>query len=130
MAAWLLHMFTTGSESISLSASTQFCSQKSPPDPPLLALICGVLHFGHFENALDMHSSVDLWTQLAIFGLGVVETATTGVGVATAGVVVVVAVVDVVVVVGFTHFEGSKATFFDIHEEPLFRVSSVIALHH
>jgi hypothetical protein len=130
MAAWLLHMLTTGSESISLSASTQFCSQKSPPVPPLLALICGVLHFGHFDNALDMHSSVDLWTQLAIFGLGVVDTATTGVGVATAGVVVVVAVVGVVVVVGFTHFEGSKATFFDIHEEPLLRVSSVIALHH
>jgi len=81
----------------------------------VLALICGVLHFGHFENAFDMHSSVDLWTQLGIFGFGVVETAITGAGVATAGVVVVVPVAGVVVIVGFTHFEGSKATFFDIH---------------
>ena len=77
-----------------------------------------------------MHSSVDLWTQLGILGFGVVETATTGAGVATAGVVVVVPVAGVVVVVGFTHFEGSKATFFDIHDAAMFFVSSVIALHH
>ena len=49
---------------------------------------------------------------------------------ATAGVVVVVPVAGVVVVVGFTHFEGSKATFFYIHDAAMFFVSSVIALHH
>jgi hypothetical protein len=31
---------------------------------------------------------------------------------------------------GVTTFLGSKATFFDIHEVPLLRVSSVIMLHH
>ena len=62
-------------------------------------------------------------------GFGVVETATTGAGVATAG-VVVVPVAGVVVVVGFTHFERSKATFFYIHDAAMFFVSSVIALHH
>jgi hypothetical protein len=68
--------------------------------------------------------------QLGILGFGVVETSTAGVGVATNG-VVVVPVADVVVAAGLVAgFEGSKATFFDIHEAALIRVSSVIALHH
>ena len=77
-----------------------------------------------------MHSSVDLWTQLGILGFGVVETATTGVGVATAG-VVVATVAGVEGAAGLVAgFEGSKATFFYIHDAAMFFVSSVIALHH
>jgi hypothetical protein len=63
-------------------------------------------------------------------GFGVVETATAGVGVATAGLVVVLVVGAVGAAGLVAGFEGSKATFFDIHEAALLRVSSVIALHH
>ena len=63
-------------------------------------------------------------------GFGVVETATTGAGLATAG-VVVATVAGVEGAAGLVAgFEESKATFFDIHDAALFFVSSVIALHH